>query len=157
MSAEEDIKKELCDKFGISRDGIVIKRARRIFASIPDADFMRVFDHAVKNMNFYALCTITGLDDGDNITAIYHLADARGITLNLKRSVAKTSPVFDTVSNYFSSAILYEREMVDLLGVIVNGLPEGRNYPLPEGWPKGQHPLRKDWNPDMLQTKGGEG
>jgi membrane-bound hydrogenase subunit beta len=34
---------------------------------------------------------------------------------------------------------------MDLLGIQVEGIPPGRHYPLPEGWPEGQYPLRKDW------------
>jgi Ni,Fe-hydrogenase III component G len=29
----------------------------------------------------------------------------------------------------------------------VTGLPEGSRYPLPDNWPEGQYPLRKDWKP----------
>jgi Ni,Fe-hydrogenase III component G len=34
---------------------------------------------------------------------------------------------------------------VDLLGIKVNGLASGHRYPLPDNWPKGEYPLRKDW------------
>jgi Ni,Fe-hydrogenase III component G len=40
-----------------------------------------------------------------------------------------------------------------MLGVNVEGLPEGKRYPLPDDWPDGQYPLRKDWNKKMLDTK----
>ena len=38
-----------------------------------------------------------------------------------------------------------------MFGIKVEGLPEGERYPLPDGWPEGQYPLRKDWNKDMLK------
>ena len=34
-----------------------------------------------------------------------------------------------------------------MFGVKVEGLPAGRHYPLPEDWPQGEYPLRKDWKP----------
>jgi Ni,Fe-hydrogenase III component G len=37
---------------------------------------------------------------------------------------------------------------MDLLGAQVEGLPAGRRYPLPEDWPQGEYPLRKDWKMD---------
>ena len=61
--------------------------------------------------------------------------------------VPKDEPVLQTVTGYFPAAELYEREMVDLLGMQVQGLPPGTRYPLPDGWPAGQYPLRKDWKP----------
>jgi Ni,Fe-hydrogenase III component G len=42
---------------------------------------------------------------------------------------------------------------MDLLGIKVEGLPEGRRYPLPDNWPQGQYPLRKDWDPSVLDKK----
>ena len=45
----------------------------------------------------------------------------------------------------FPAAEIYERELIDLLGAKVAGLPEGKRYPLPDDWPAGEYPLRKDW------------
>ena len=53
----------------------------------------------------------------------------------------------------FSNAEYYEKELVDLLGFRVEGLPPGPRYPLPDDWPEGQYPLRKEWKPEMLDRK----
>ena len=53
----------------------------------------------------------------------------------------------------FPGAELYERELVDMFGISVEGLPAGNRYPLPDDWPQGQHPLRKDWKKEMLEGK----
>ena len=53
----------------------------------------------------------------------------------------------------FPSLMLHEREMVDLFGVQVSGLPEGPSYPLPDGWPAGEYPLRKEWNPSYFNKQ----
>jgi len=110
-------------------------------------NFAEVFDYAVKQMKFLHLCTITGLDEGENLAFIYHLAQDSGILLNLKTSVPKDNPVLKTVMPYFAGAEIYERELVDLLGAKIQGLPAGHRYPLTDDWPKGQFPLRKDWKP----------
>ena len=34
-----------------------------------------------------------------------------------------------------------------ITGINVSGLPDGPSYPLPDCWPEGQYPLRKEWNP----------
>jgi Ni,Fe-hydrogenase III component G len=49
------------------------------------------------------------------------------------------------VTDRFPSAHIYERELIDLLGAKVEGLPPGNRYPLTDDWPKDQYPLRKDW------------
>ena len=99
---------------------------------------------------FPFLCTITGLDNGATLGAMYHLARESGVMLNLSVNVPKENPVLQTVSGYFPAADAYEREMNDLLGTDVQGLPPGNRYPLPDDWPKDQHPLRKDWKVEML-------
>jgi Ni,Fe-hydrogenase III component G len=81
---------------------------------------------------------------------MYHLATEAGVVLTLVTTAPKDGPGPQTVTPYFPHAELYEREVVDLLGIQIQGLPEGNRYPLPDGWPEGQHPLRKDWSKESL-------
>ena len=150
MTNEETIKKELAEKFGFSTEQIRVARDRRVFLETPYESFRKVFAQAVNGLEFRHLCTITGLDEGDTLAFVYHLARPDGIILNLKTRVPKTNPVLRTVTDLFPGGETYERELVDLLGARVEGLPAGNRYPLPEGWPDGQFPLRKDWKPEML-------
>lgn len=127
-----------------------VQRVRRVFAAVPMGEFMKVFNFAVEQMRFTILCTITGLDQGQELSVIYHLSRESGVTLNIVTSVPKDNPVLQTVSHVFPAADLYERELVDLLGMNVQGLPPGHRYPLPDTWPAGQFPLRKDWTVEQL-------
>jgi len=145
LAEEEKIKQQLAERFGLSTEKITIQRERRIWADVPADEFINIFLYAADKMGFVILTTITGLDEGPTLGAIYHLARESGIMLNLHASVPKEKPVIKTVSARFPAADAYEREMVDLLGMQVEGLPPGNRYPLPDGWPEGQYPLRKDW------------
>lgn len=142
---EEKIQGDLTAKFSFLADKVRIPRERRIFADVPEAKFRDVFDYAVKNLDFKFLCTMTGLDEGENLSFIYHLTRQDGIVLNLKISVPKNNPVIKTITDSFKGADIYEREVMDLLGAKVEGLPEGKRYPLPDDWPVNEYPLRKDW------------
>ncbi len=150
MSDEQAIASELVRKFPFLDGKVRAPRARRVFADVPAANIQEVFPHAVKEMGFTILCTITGLDLGEDLAAIYHLARPAGEVLNLTVRVPKSAPVLQTVSGTFPAADAYERELIDLLGFDVRGLPPGNRYPLPDGWPAGQYPLRKDWKEEML-------
>ena len=109
---------------------------------------MDVLAFAVKDLEFDHLLTITGLDTGECFEFIYHISGKDGILLNLKRKAKREDPVVITsVLPIFEGATFYERELEGLLGVTVDGLPEGRQYPLPDNWPRGQYPMRKDWTP----------
>jgi membrane-bound hydrogenase subunit beta len=153
MTEEENIQLELIKKFDCLRDKVKIQRARRLYAHAPAEKICEVFDYAVKIMKFSILATITGLDEGTTLGLIYHLARENGIVLNLSTSVPKDKPVLKTVSSYFPAADVYEREVTDLLGFQIEGLPPGSRYPLTDDWPAGQYPLRKDWKADMLDKK----
>ncbi|MDD5432403.1 MAG: NADH-quinone oxidoreductase subunit C, partial [Candidatus Omnitrophica bacterium] len=61
-----------------------------------------------------------------------------------------------SVISYFPGAEIYEREVVDLFGAKVEGLPPGNRYPLTDDWPTDQFPLRKDWKPSAEERKAGE-
>ena len=147
MSAEENIKQELVNKFKNLEGRINITRPRRIFLEVAYPDFLKLFDYAAKQLKFIHLCTITGLDEAENLSFIYHLSQDSGITLNIKTSVPKENPVIKTVTGYFSGADCYERELVDLFGAKVDGLATGNRYPLTDDFPRDQFPLRKDWKP----------
>ncbi|MCL5070471.1 MAG: NADH-quinone oxidoreductase subunit C, partial [Actinobacteria bacterium] len=98
-----------------------------------------------------------GLDEGATLGIIYHVARKDGIVINIKISVPKDNPKIKTITNYFAGAEYYEREIMDLLGAEFEGLPKGIRYPLPDGWPGGQYPLRKDWKSDMLGKENNNG
>ena len=147
MSNEENILEQLINKFGYLHDMAKIQRLRRIYAQVALANFEEVFSYVIKELKFFHLCAITGLDEQDNIGIIYHLAREDGVMLNLKTALPKSNPVLKSIIERFSSAEIYEREIVDLLGVKVEGLPDGYRYPLVDDWPAGEYPLRKDWKP----------
>ena len=147
MSQEERITEELKNKFPFLEGNISIPRPRRISLEVAYSNFNEVFEYALTQFKFSHLCTITGLDEQDKLGFVYHLAGDSGIILNLKTSVQKENPVIKTVREYFPGAEIYERELMDLLGAKVEGLPPGSRYPLPDDWPTDQFPLRKDWKP----------
>lgn len=144
------VKKELADKFGFDTEQIRVTRARRVCLEVPYGQFRKILEHIVNVLEFRQLCTITGLDEGESLALIYHLAHTDGTVLNLKTRVPKSEPVLQTITDIFPGGTSYERELVDLLGAQVNGLPAGNRYPLPDNWPAGQYPLRKDWKTEML-------
>ncbi len=153
MNEEEKIQQELLKNFAFLENKIKIQRVRRIFIEVPLEKFFAVFDYAVKNLGVSMLSALSGLDEGENFSFIYHLALANGIMLNFKTGVAKNAPLLKTVTGYFPSAEIYERELADLLGVEVIGLKKGKRYPLPDNWPEGQYPLRKGWKKEALNKQ----
>ncbi|MFA5875382.1 MAG: NADH-quinone oxidoreductase subunit C [Candidatus Margulisiibacteriota bacterium] len=154
INQEEEISRALVSQFTNLADKIKIQRARRMWAEVTLENFRPTFEYLVNQLGFAAISTITGLDEGENFGIIYHLNRDGAIVFSLKTSVPKTNPKIKTIIQIFPAADIYERELIDLLGIQVEGLPEGRRYPLPDNWPLDQHPLRKDWHPEALSGGG---
>jgi membrane-bound hydrogenase subunit beta len=145
--AENRIQKRLEAEFPFLAGQFTIQRARRMWVKVPMEQLHPVLVFAKEQMSFGMLCAITGTDEGDAIGLLYHMAEDGGIVLTLVTQAPKDGPGPSTVTPYFPTAELGEREIIDLLGARIQNMPAGPRYPLTDGWPEGQHPLRKDWKP----------
>ena len=134
-----------------------VQRERRIWADVPREKFLEVLAFLRDELGFCSLCTVTGLDSGDEFELIYHLAENGskdgGIVFCLKEKAPKSDPVFDTSTDLFKGGTLYELEARNLLGLTIRGIPEDIRYPLPDHWPEGEYPLRKDWNKSTIEEE----
>ena len=146
MSLEHEIEGKLKEAFKDKILEVKIPREHRIFVSVPLAQSKEVIKYLKENFGMTHITTITAIDVGDNIEVIYHLF-SNGVSLNLRTSAPKDNPVIDTITDVLPGAILYEREIQDLLGIKVKDHPDPRRLVLPEDWPEGVYPLRKDWSP----------
>lgn len=148
LDVENRLRDELVSQFPFLTDQVTIQRARRLWVKVPMEELHPVLLHAKDQLGFGMLCTITGTDEGETLGLLYHLASDNGIVLTLVTTAPKDGPGPSSVTPYFPTADLAEREVIDLLGATIPNMPEGPRYPLPDGWPAGQYPLRKDWKPE---------
>jgi Ni,Fe-hydrogenase III component G len=142
---EESLRLRLLASFPFLEGRVVVQRERRVWVEIDYPRFREVFDLVSGELGFGSLCIITGLDEGEELGFLYHLASEEGIVISLHTRAPKSMPRIATVTDRFPAAHIYERELADLLGAEVEGLPPGNRYPLTDDWPQGQYPLRKDW------------
>ena len=148
ITKEEEILNDLKNKFGETIENSTIQRKSRIWIDVPENKKLEVMKYLKEN-GYYHLSTISGFDEGNHLGAIYHITNHK-IIINLRVRTPKEKPILKSVLALYPVATSYEREIEDLFGIKVEGLPQGRNYPLPEGFPKGVHPLRKDIKLDEL-------
>lgn len=157
MNKEENLVSALTQKFPYLNGNFVIVRPRRVTVTVDREKALEVFRYMFDELRFTFIATITGLDSGDNLEFIYHIANEEGLLCNVKVFAPKTDPVIQSTLEIYPGAIFYERELEGMLGAKVSGLPEGRHYPLPENWPQDEHPLLKNWKPkNMTNTNNAE-
>ena len=158
MENKHPMVEKITDKYPAYADSIKVQREKRIWIKVPYGEFRGFLDFAARDLKVNIFCMLTGLDDKENYSFIYHMADFNGVMLNIETSIPKSEDAcIATITDAYPAAELQEREVYDLLGVKVDGLPEGKRYPLPDNWPDGEYPLRKDWTPERLDKKDAEG
>ncbi len=151
MQTEEAIIHRLCQKAAFMKDRIHLQREKRIFTDfLPREEFEQVLHYLRDEMDFDRASHVVGTDEGEDLGFIYLLANAEGVILALKEKAPKSDPAISSLSGLYPSLEFHERELASLFGADVQGLPEGPVYPLPDGWPEGNYPLRKEWNPDYF-------
>ena len=145
MKKENEIVEKLKDFLKENLFNVTIPKKRRIFIYIKKDALKEAMEYFVKDLKFKHLSTITGVDLGKEIEVIYHLSHKGAIMLSIRLAVSTKNPNIPTITDLIPGAILYEREVHDLLGVNFKGHPDLSPLILPEKWPKGVYPLRKEY------------
>lgn len=137
---------------------VQVPRARRIFGRIKRNSLKTALRYVTQQEDFHHISTITAVDLGAEIEVIYHLSRKGGLELSLKVRVSGDNPVLPTITDILPGAILYEREVHDLFGVVFEDHPDLSPLLLPEKWPSAVYPLRKTWTIDQIEKviKGGK-
>ena len=110
------------------------------------------FKEAVKllcTIQFPHFAIISDNDIGEEIKLTYHFSLYYGerfkeISLNLTTNLPKNNLKIPTITDLIPGAQTSEREIKEMLGVTIEGLPDLRNVFLPQDFPKDVYPFRKD-------------
>jgi NADH:ubiquinone oxidoreductase subunit C len=124
---------------------VVTKGPRRIFVNIPRTDLTKTVNVLASELGAQHLSAITGVDAGNVFELLYHFM-IDGNVVTVRTTCPREDPTVESIVPVFPGAILYERELHDLLGVVPTGHPDLQRLVLPEDW-VGGYPLRKDWKP----------
>ena len=120
---------------------------RRVFITVQPQDLVEACRMIREKLDIFHISTISARDTTANIEINYHFARP-GVVVTVKTLVDRQSPAVRTITEVYPGATLYEREVHDILGVKFEGHPDPRRLVLPDDWPDGVYPLRKDWQYD---------
>ena len=103
----------------------------------------------LQSMGPVHLSVVSGTDFGETVRLIYTFSLYYGVrhgeyTVNFGVSLPKTDLTVPTISDLVPGAVFTEREKQEMLGITVVGIPDNRGLFLPEDFPKGVYPWRKD-------------
>ncbi len=118
---------------------------RYIFLELRPENFKYDLKRLIDELGIWHISTISGVDLKDSIELIYHLwCDRYSVGIFIRVKLPRDDPKIESISDILPGAVLYEREVYDLLGVRFLGHPALERLLLPEDWPDGVYPLRKD-------------
>ena len=116
------------------------------------------------SIHFPHLVVIGATDLGDTIELpyIFRIYAAPGgktdILVVITAVLPKSDPSIDTLSDLIPGILLGEREKQEMMGVVVRNIPDPRRMFLPEDFPEGVYPWRRDETgipPEMIRSLSG--
>jgi len=142
----EDIVKE---KLGKRVLNWVKRNERRYYIEIRKEDLEESVKILFKDLEL-RFSIASGVDTIDNFEILYHFsADREDKFFSLRVKISKENPEVPSISGIITAAKWIEREIWELLGINFTGHPELKKLLLPESWPEGVCPLRKDYNKNV--------
>ncbi len=113
------------------------------------ADDLREAVQILIDADWGYLITITGLDLGPEegaMEVLYHFAQgAAVVTLSVRIGRERETAVIPSICAIIPSASFFERELSEMLGITVRNTPNTDHLFLPDDWPAGVYPLRKEF------------
>jgi NADH:ubiquinone oxidoreductase subunit C len=142
----DEIIKDVSGRFGSKILNVNKRSDKRAYLDIYPKDITDVVRYIFKEKGL-RFNTASGVDDFDALEILYHFShDQSGITISFRCLIKdRNDPHIDTITTITRSAWWIERELHELFGIEFNGNSDLRPLLLPDDWPKGVYPLRKDF------------
>jgi len=150
MDARERLN-QLKEKFGPAILRADFPNDSRLYVYVDPQALKAVCRYVFRDLDARYIISI-GADDrpfsGDFLVFHDFAFDKDKILLSIITHAAADNPKVDSISDIIPGANWAEREIKDMFGVEPVGHPYPKRLVLPDGWPDGLHPLRKDmdWN-----------
>ncbi len=131
--------------------------SNRLDVTIQRADLLSAIAVLVQPTRWGYLSAITGLDipepENQSLEVLYHFCQG-GAVVTLRVRISYQAPSLPTICNLIPYASLYERELIEMLGIDILGTPNTDHLLLPDDWPHGVYPLRKSFTGPSQPAKG---
>jgi NADH:ubiquinone oxidoreductase subunit C len=107
------------------------------------------------------MIAVSSIDTPDGIiAAVYHFDivpphnNETAISINLRVDCSdRNDPHVTSMSSVIPGAQFFEREAFDLMGIVFDDHPQLERLILPDDFPDGVHPLRKDFLLDIQKEE----
>ena len=153
----EEILQELRERFPDGVRRVVEKSAKRVYIDVTADAIVRIATYLFQDIEA-RLNIASGVDGRNHMEILYHFTmEDINVVMSLRVTLPKTQLEIDSLTSVFTAAYWIEREIHELLGINFIGHPNLSRLLLPEEWPEGVYPLRKDyqeWDPNAVRDRG---
>jgi Ni,Fe-hydrogenase III large subunit/Ni,Fe-hydrogenase III component G len=142
---------QLKDKFGPAIPRADMPANGRLYVHVDPAALKEICRYLFRDLDARYIISI-GADDravsGKFLVSHHFAFDSQGLLCSVITGVDAEKPEVDSISDVVPPANWAEREFHDMFGIVPRGHRYLKRLVLPDGWPEGAHPLRKDvpWN-----------
>ncbi len=147
-----DVVNQIRQKFEASILRVDIPADNRLFLYVTPGVVRDLCTHVFLELDARYVISI-GIDDrpySGQFTVAHNFGFEReNVLCSILVNLPADDPVIESISREIPGANWAEREFRDLLGIEPAGCPSMKRLILPDGWPEGIHPLRKDFSWDL--------
>jgi Ni,Fe-hydrogenase III component G len=153
----ENVLRDLKDRFAGDIVDFLDKSSSRFYLEIKPKSLRKVAKYIFKGLGA-RFNIASGLDARSHFEILYHFTlEEINLVISLRIKLTKENPVIDSLATVFEGANWIEREMHELLGINFREHPDLRKLLLPDEWPEGVYPLRRDykeWDKNAIRDRG---
>lgn len=153
----EEVLDDLRKKF---KDDIIEffdKSPKRVYVEIRPDSIVQVASYIFKDLKA-RFNTASGVDVRYHIEILYHfLIEDINLLISLRVKLQKPKLEIDSLSPIFEGSSWIEREIHEILGINFRGHKNLKKLLLPDDWPDGVYPLRRDykeWDKKAIRDRG---
>jgi len=153
----EEILKDLKVRFEKDIIEVFDKSPKRVYIEINPESIVEVASYTFKDLGA-RFNIASGVDTRHHLEILYHFTlEDINLIISFRVKLPKENPVIDSLAPVFEAANWIEREIHEILGIDFKGHPDMRKLLLPDDWPEGVYPLRRDykeWDKNAIRDRG---
>ena len=156
-TTREEILQTFRARFPEEVSRIFEKSTKRIYIEIKPETILQAAEYLFREVGA-RFNIASGVDGRNHMEILYHFTvEDINLVLSLRVILPKSHLEIASLTSVFTAAHWIEREIHELLGINFVGHPQLERLLLPEDWPEGVYPLRKDyqeWDPNAIRDRG---
>ena len=153
----EEVLGDLRKKFKDDIIEVFDKSPKRLYIEIRPDSIVQVASYIFKDLRA-RFNTASGVDVRNHMEILYHfLIEDINLLISLRVKLQKPKLEIDSLSLIFEGSSWIEREIHEILGIKFRGHPDLRILLLPDDWPEGVYPLKRDykeWDKNVIRDRG---